>query len=220
MMSIRAVLFDLDGVLIDSMPHHIRAWQQVLSEIGIQVDSLYIRLHEGEKAEATIGRLLHEHGMEMSKDDLEQLIDKKRTLYRKTAPKGLIPGARYTVEKLKAAGIICAIVTGSVRANMTSVLSDDDIALFDPVITAEMYTHGKPHPEPYLTAIKALKLPASDCLVVENAPRGIQSAKAVGIKVVALTVTLPKKYLSEADVICDRHDELLNIVGVKTKQNT
>ncbi|MBU1935964.1 HAD family phosphatase [bacterium] len=213
----RAVLFDLDGVLIDSMPHHISAWQQVLGEIGIQIDSLYIRLHEGEKAEATVGRLLQEHGMEMSDNDLAQLIERKRALYRKTAPQGLIPGARYTVEKMKEAGIRCAIVTGSVRANMTSVLSDDDIALFNPVITAEMYTRGKPHPEPYLKALEEMKLAASDCLVVENAPRGIQSAKAAGIKVAALTVTLPRKYLSEADVICDRHDELLRIVGVETE---
>ena len=215
MNSVRAVIFDLDGVLIDSMPHHIRAWQQILGEIGIQVDSLYIRLHEGEKAEATTRRLLQEHGMEMSDKDLALLIERKRTLYRKTAPQGLMPGARRTVEKLKAAGIPCAIVTGSVRANMTSVLSDDEIALFNPVITAEMYTHGKPHPESYLKALEEIKLQASECLVVENAPRGIQSAKAAGIKVAALTVTLPRKYLSEADVILDYHEELLNIAGLK-----
>ncbi len=214
---VRAVLFDLDGVLIDSMPHHTRAWQQILGEIGIQVDSLYIRLHEGEKAEATTRRLLRENGIEMSDEDLAKLIERKRTLYRETAPQGLIPGARYTVEKLKAAGIHCAIVTGSIRANMTSVLSAEEIALFHPVITAEMYTHGKPHPEPYLKALEEIKLQASECLVVENAPRGIQSAKAAGIKVAALTVTLPRKYLSEADFILDFHEELLNIAGLKSQ---
>lgn len=214
---VRAVLFDLDGVLIDSMPCHEWAWRKVLSEIGIELEPLYIRLHEGEKAEATTRRLLREHGKEMSDADLSVLVERKRTLYRKSAPKGLIPEARQTVEKLLAAGIRCCIVTGSVRANMTSVLTDEEIALFNPVISAEMYKHGKPHPEPYLKGLEALELPASECIVVENAPRGIQSAKAAGIRVVALTVTLPREHLAEADFIFEHHEQILNIVGLESQ---
>ena len=213
---VRAILFDLDGVLIDSMPHHERAWRQVLSEIGIKLDPLYVRLHEGEKAEATVHELLREHGREMSDSEVEILIERKRKLYRTTAPKGLIPGARKTVEKLLDAGIRCSIVTGSVRANMASVLSDEEIALFDPVISAEMYNRGKPHPEPYLKALEKLGLLAEECIVVENAPRGIQSAKAAGIKVIALTVTLPPEHLVEADFIFEHHSNILDIVGIKS----
>jgi beta-phosphoglucomutase len=211
---VRAVLFDLDGVLIDSMPIHEQAWRQVLNEIGIQLDPLYIRLHEGEKAEATVRELLREHGRKMSDSEVSALIERKRGLYRKTAPHGLIPGARRTVEKLRAAGIRCGIVTGSVRSNMASVLTEEEIALFDPVVSAEMYNRGKPHAEPYLRGLELLGLPAQECLVVENAPRGIQSAKAAGIKVAALTLTLPRQYLTEADIILDRHDGLLSYIGL------
>jgi len=217
MSSVRAILFDLDGVLIDSMPIHEQSWRQVLNEIGIQLDPLYLRLHEGEKAEATIRELLGEHGREMSDSEVSELIERKRQLYRKTAPRGLIPGARRTVEKLRAAGIRCGIVTGSVRANMATVLTEEEIALFNPVVTAEMYHRGKPHAEPYLTALESLGLPGKECVVVENAPRGIESAKAAGIKVVALTLTLPREYLTEADIILDRHDELLGYIGLASQ---
>ncbi len=215
MNSVRAVLFDLDGVLIDSMPYHERAWRQVLSEIGIEPPPLYIRLHEGEKAETTVHKLLKEWGRSATDAEVARLIARKRDLYRGMAPRGLIPAARQTVEKLRAARIHCSVVTGSVRANMNGVLTDEEMALFDPIISAEMYLCGKPHPEPYLKALEVLRLPAQDCLVVENAPLGIQSGKAAGIKVVALTVTLPREHLTDADVILDNHEGLLEIIGLK-----
>jgi len=211
---VQAVLFDLDGVLIDSMPSHERAWRQVLGEIGIEPPSLYIRLHEGEKAETTIRRLLREWGIEASDEEVTTLIERKRELYRGMAVRGLIPAARRIAEKFLSAKIHCGIVTGSVRANMNGVMTAEEIALFDPIISAEMCQHGKPHPEPYLKALEVLNLPARECLVVENAPLGIQSAKAAGIRVAALTVTLPREYLTEADVILDHHNELLKVVGL------
>jgi beta-phosphoglucomutase len=198
------------------MPYHERAWQQVLSEIGIHPPPLCIRLHEGEKAEVTVRKLLREWDREASDSEVAALISRKRELYRQTASHGLIPAARRAVEKLLADGIHCSIVTGSVRANMNGVLSAEEIALFHPVVTAEMYDHGKPHPEPYLKAAEALGLSPHECIVVENAPLGIQSAKAAGIKVVALTVTLPREHLEEADVILERHEDLLNIIGLKS----
>ncbi|MBM3324407.1 MAG: HAD family hydrolase, partial [Calditrichaeota bacterium] len=139
---------------------------------------------------------------------------RKRELYRGMAVRGLIPAARRIAEKFLSAKIHCGIVTGSVRANMNGVMTAEEIALFDPIISAEMCQHGKPHPEPYLKALEVLNLPARECLVVENAPLGIQSAKAAGIRVAALTVTLPREYLTEADVILDHHNELLKVVGL------
>ena len=94
MSKIRAVFFDLDGTIIDSMPAHVKAWRKVLSDIGIRLDDLYVELHEGEKAEDTIFRLAEENNLKMSRDDLLGLIESKRKLYRTMAPRGLIPEAR------------------------------------------------------------------------------------------------------------------------------
>lgn len=198
---IKAVLFDLDGVLIDSMPHHVRAWQTVLSEFGIFVSEERLRRHEGEKAKVTIGRIAREHGLDFSDEKLEELVEKKRQIYRKTAPRGMTPTARQTVDTLRECGYETAIVTGSVRPNLEWALSEEERNLFKVIITSEACTNGKPHPEPYLKAAKNLELAAENCLVIENAPLGIQSAKAAGMTCIALTTTLPAEELSQADQI-------------------
>lgn len=198
---IKAVLFDLDGVLIDSMPHHVRAWQTVLSEFGIFVPEERLRRHEGEKAKVTIGRIAGEHGLNFNDQELEELVEKKRKIYRQTAPRGMTPTARRAVDSLRERGYETAIVTGSVRPNLEWALSQEERDLFNAIITSEVYSNGKPHPEPYLKAANILTLEAKDCLVIENAPLGIQSAKAAGMTCIALTTTLPAEELSEADQI-------------------
>ncbi|MBU1983724.1 HAD hydrolase-like protein, partial [bacterium] len=111
----KVVLFDLDGTLIDSMPAHVKAWRTALREIGIELDELYIQLHEGEKAEVTLARLAEEHGLNMSPKQLKDLIKRKRDLYRNDAPTGLNTEARRLVEELCLQEIMCCIVTGSIR---------------------------------------------------------------------------------------------------------
>ncbi|MCB9391809.1 MAG: HAD hydrolase-like protein, partial [Calditrichaeota bacterium] len=132
---IQAVFFDFDGTLIDSMPAHVVAWEKILSEVGITLDDLYFQLNEGEKAEDTIARLLAENGVNYSPQEQEALIERKRALYRKTAPKGLIPEAAELVKELHRRNIACDIVTGSIRSNMDAVLSPKEFSLFRHIYT-------------------------------------------------------------------------------------
>jgi beta-phosphoglucomutase len=210
--NIRAVFFDFDGVLIDSMPAHERAWGKILSSIGIHLDSLYFRLHEGEKADDTVRTLLLEHGVILSEAEQRALIERKRQLYRTFSPKGLIPEARVLVNELRARGVECSIVTGSVRSNMNSVLAEDEFSLFERIISADNYLRGKPEPDPYLMALEQSGFHSGECLVLENAPLGIQSAKAAGLKTIAIAVTLPPEYLRQADEIIFQYQELLKFL--------
>ena len=204
----KAVIFDLDGVLIDSMPHHVRAWQEVFRSFGVELPAEELRMHEGEKARITIGRLARKHGLSFDDDELEQLVEQKRQIYRRSAPRGLRPMAQQIVRLLLKRGFRLAIVTGSVRPNLEWTLSPAELALFQTIVTSEECRNGKPSAEPYLLAAERLHLQPSLCLVIENAPLGIQSAKAAGMKCVAITTTLPGEFLHEADWILPDLDSL------------
>lgn len=209
---IKAVFFDFDGTLIDSIPAHVIAWEQILGEIGIHLDDHYVQMNEGERAEDTVARLLAEHGLDYSAEQQEALIEKKRMLYRSMAPKGLIPEAVEILRELNRRGIACDIVTGSIRSNLEAVMSDEEFALFRHIYTPAEYGKGKPAPDPYTTALRGSGLSAEECLVLENAPLGIRSAKAAGLRTAAITTTLPPQYLSEADHVIHGFAEFLPLL--------
>ena len=199
--SFSAVIFDLDGVLIDSMPSHVQAWQEVFQKLGIHLPADEIRMHEGEKAKITIRRFVRKHNLTLSDGELDELIARKRQIYRTMAPQGLRPNARVFVESVRHKGIKTAIVTGSVRTNLDWTLNASEQALFDVIVTSELCEQGKPHPEPYLKAARELEVLPDRCLVIENAPLGIRSAKAAQMTCLAITTTLPAEMLQEADFI-------------------
>jgi len=118
------------------------------------------------------------------------------------------PVAKKAIETCRKMGLKTAIVTGSVRSNLEWTLSDEERAMFDVILSSEYYSKGKPHPEPYLNAARQLGFPPEACLVVENAPLGIQSAKAAGMFCVAITTTLPASDLKDADLVVPDIDRL------------
>ncbi len=210
---IHAVLFDLDGVLIDSMPHHVKAWKEEFAAWGVEIDSLIFRTREGEKAGATLEYAAKEHGLELTPDEQHRFIESKRSRYRKDAPDRMVDGAVVVLESLRHMGIKTAMVTGSIRRNLEHAVPENERKLFDVIITSDLCQQGKPHPEPYLRAAEALDIPPEHCMAVENAPLGIQSAKAAGAFTLAITNTLPIEYLQDADKIIDDLADVLSQDG-------
>lgn len=209
---IHAVFFDFDGVLVESMLAHARAWRETLNDVGLPIDEQYIMLHEGEKAVDTVSRLLRDNGQRADDDRVQELIKSKTVRYRNYAPHGLVPEARSLTDELKRRGIRCWVVTGSRRMNVQAVISPEEEALFEEILSAENYERGKPDPAPYLAALDRSGLQADECLVLENAPLGVQSATAAGLKTIAITTTLPPEHLSGADEIISSYDELLKFI--------
>jgi beta-phosphoglucomutase len=207
------VLFDLDGVLIDSPDVHARAWAEVFRPYGIELPPLRLHREEGRTSLEIGRRIVRDYQLDLNDGELEKLIERKRSIYRRNSPDGMRLDARTAIRELKTLGWKVGLVTGSVRKNLESALPPDEINLFDLVVTAESYIHGKPNPEPYLKACEIGELDHERSVAIENAPLGIASARAAGLRVVALTSTLPEAELSGADAVIDDLTVLPRLLG-------
>jgi len=211
----KAVLFDMDGVLIDSLPVHVKSWQYVFKDYYIDIEPLEILEREGEKAEETGRIIAGKRGLKLSTQELAELLRKKRAFYAEHAPKGILPGADELLKLLKSRGCRLALVTGSILKNLDRVLKKEEKELFDTIVTSDIVKNSKPHPEPFLTAARNLFLDRQDCVVIENAPLGIEAAKSADMKVIAITSTLEKKYLKGADWVVESLSEILEIIEIQ-----
>lgn len=195
------VLFDWDGVLLDSMPDHVQAWQKVMSRYGIEVDPLEIYLQEGATSMEIAAELVRRHNMAASPELVQQLVNRKRDAYLVDNHAAMFEGVTEVLDYLQENRYRLAIVTSSVRSQIAPLLHPELLAYFQSVVTADDVDYGKPDPQPYIRAAQRLNCAPRDLLVVENAPLGIMSARAAGMKVVALTSTLGRHHLRMADAI-------------------
>ncbi|MDK9700781.1 MAG: HAD hydrolase-like protein [bacterium] len=160
----RAILFDLDGVLITSLENHFFTWSTVLSDQGISVTRRDIALGEGEKAEVSMRRFFQEKaGITPSDEFVMELVNRKRKLYRENSPPQINPEAHGLLQKLKASNVLLGLVTGSARVNLESSLIPEEIALFSAIVSGEENLPGKPDPAPYLEAMKRLHCEPAEC---------------------------------------------------------
>ncbi|MCU0775970.1 MAG: HAD family phosphatase [Ideonella sp.] len=186
-----ALLFDLDGTLIDSMPHHHEAWVAWHARRARPLDAdAFFR--------ATAGRTNAEILAEMfpgeAADTITAMADEKEGLYRAIAATrlALVPGARAFMEAARAAGLPLAVCTASTPENMALAFVRFPIDRWaDTVVSPADGLRGKPHPDLFLEAARRLGVPAGECLVFEDAPLGIEAARRAGMRAVALTTTLP-----------------------------
>lgn len=202
----------MDGVLVDSQPNHVKAWQRVFADRGMALDPLLPLQREGEKALDTCAWICGRLGLDWTRAERERLVAEKRAHFRSLAGTRVFPGVPAVVAGLAERGVPAALVTGSTVVNARAIVPVDVWAQFAARIAAEDVTHGKPHPEGYLKGCAALGLDPGDCLAVENAPFGVQAARAAGCRVLALTTTLPPSWLAGADEIGERHERVLEMV--------
>lgn len=199
--NIKAVLFDMDGIIVDSMPYHFISWFEALQEYGVSVSPLDIYEKEGEKSDICIKYFFAKKSVELDNQKIKEVLSLRNKIFQKYFKLHLFTGIENVLKKLKQQGYLVAIVTGSNRNKVFSMLPKNIFSIFDVIISADMLKKGKPFPEPYLMAAKKLKVKPSQCIVIENAPYGVQSAKAAKMYCIAITTSLPKQYLKQADKI-------------------
>jgi beta-phosphoglucomutase len=213
---IQGVLFDLDGVIVDTIHYHYLAWKHMFERRGGTVNENTILLHEGRNSREILPILMKETGVDIPQEQQQQFIDEKRAYYRSIVDVKQYPGAFDVIDELKSRGHKVALVTACALKNMQHSLNNAQQAHFDFIITGDELPRAKPFPDPYLKAAAQLGLEPSHCLVVENAPLGIEAARNAGMYCVALETTLGKEYLSSADCILQSIEELLNLPILKS----
>ncbi len=205
---LKAVLFDYDGVLVDSMSYHVEAWQTVFREVNLEIQPEAVYLTEGSRSIELARNIFSERHLEITEEELSKFVDKKQRVYQQITKAKLTDGAEVLITKLRGERLRIGLVTGSTRFNVQVTLPPPILSQFDIIITGDETQNGKPHPEGYLNAARALRVKPEECLVIENAPFGIQAAKNAGMKVAALTVTLDRTQLDGADFYAKGLSEL------------
>ncbi|EDY21490.1 HAD-superfamily hydrolase, subfamily IA, variant 3 [Chthoniobacter flavus Ellin428] len=202
-------LFDWDGVIIDSSTHHEESWERLAREIAKPLPEGHFKMSFGRKNEFIIPEIL-----DWTKEEtrIRELSLRKEALYREVvAERGVepLPGVRTWLDRLREAGIPCAIGSSTHLANIQLSLGMIGLGeYFSAMVTSEDVKHGKPHPDVFLTAAAKLGAEPTRCVVFEDALVGIQAARAGGMKVVGVATTHPPEELAMADVVVHRLDEL------------
>ncbi len=195
----RGVIFDMDGVLINSEPIHCRAFQEVLAACGVTL---------------TERQYFTEYIVYSDREVLERLLPPGQSLDGAVAAKeqcylrllsGGVPAFPDGLALLaKSQGWRIGLATGSNRREAELALRALGIRQrFACILAREDYERGKPNPEPYLRAAQALGLPPSRCIVIEDTPGGVRAARAAGMMTVAVTHSCPREQLGEAHLVVD-----------------
>lgn len=203
----KAVLFDYDGVLADTMQDMYTAWSFALNVYKkVKVSKTFFFLLEGMPAKRMSEKLVKKYNID--KNVIPDIIKQKEDYYFKNNKFKLNDKTIRIVNYLKLRGVLTAIVSGAPRRRIYKMLSSSILSTFDTIVTSDDVRRGKPDPEPFLTAVKKLKVKKKYAIVVENAPLGIESAKKAGIYCIAVESTLQKKYLLKADKVLKDFDDV------------
>ena len=205
----KAVLFDFDGVIGKTMEDSCRAWDEACGEFGLSFDPEEFYLCEGMKSSEYAGRLVKRHGRDAA--EAEKLVARKNEIYSSNNQFSFYVGIESLVERLRDDGIKVGVVSGGSRRRLLSGRSGDLLKRCDTVVTGDELEQGKPSPEGYMRAAHELKVCPADCLVIENAPLGIESAKSAGMRCIGVCSTLSSNHLREADEVVTDHTELVRL---------
>ena len=211
--ALAAVLFDMDGVVIDSMGEHARAWIEAAGHYGIQVTDEDVFKREGEQGIVTARDFLAKlEGARATKKTAQELLNMKEEIFKNSSKIRPFAGIEKVLDELKSRGFKLGLVTGTSSGELARVLPEKIAARFDTVVSGDSVKRGKPYPDPYLFACMNLGVKPKDAIAIENAPYGVKSAKSAGVFCIAITTYLLPAELEGADIIINSHGEIVPTV--------
>ena len=199
----------MDGVLTDSMPYHALAMKKVFSELDITIDMQDIYEREGEKTVDVVNFLLEKGTDDSSVYDRIDIVGKYIAKFGHIAEIRVFEGMKDCLQALKT-NFLLAVVSGSDKPIVYDIMQNEFAGIFDVIVTGDDVQRGKPSPDPYLKAVAMLKVRKDECIVVENAPMGVDSALSAGLCCIAVPTYLAPEKLSRANLLIPDHGELVN----------
>lgn len=200
---LKSVIFDMDGVLYDSMPAHDKSWKQTIEELGLKYEPFEFYLQEGRIGKSTINDIFQRNlQRDATVEEENNIYSRKSELFQQYNTNGILPHADDLLNLVKEKKLTPVLVTGSGQPSLLDKLDHHFPGIFNPdtMVTAFNVTKGKPDPEPYIMGLKkGNNLLPNQAIVIENAPLGIKSAVGAGIFTIAVnTGPLQDKVLTDA----------------------
>jgi len=203
---VKAVLWDLDGVLVDSAAFHFQAWRALLASLGRELSEADFRRTFGLRNDAILSDLVGD----LPPAEVERLAARKEELFRQAARGNIeaLPGALVLLRLLRERGLRLALVSSTPRANIELVLSSLGLeTAFDVVVGEEDVKQGKPDPEGFLLAAERLGVSSGECVVIEDAPVGVEAAKRGGMRCMGVSRNRPRDALAKADLVVENLED-------------
>lgn len=201
--SIQALLWDLDGVIVNSGEYHYEAYRELLSGMGYELsrEDYFQRLFGRRNFD-----ILRDIVGDRPQDEIERLAGRKEEIFRRRAAGHLraLPGAADLLRDAHSAGLRQAIVSSTPRQNIAFVLAALGLTEpFQAIVGEEDVSRGKPDPEGFVVAAGRLRVRPGRCVVLEDAPEGVAAGKAAGMRCIGVATTRPPERLTQADLIVD-----------------
>lgn len=200
----KAIIFNMNGVIIDNFPIYASAWGKAFLSIGIKINDRDVYLRKEENSKRIVKDILEEKGIEVSEERIKKVIEEKEMKFNDNFEIKLFPGVKKFLKELKKEGFILGLVSSGTKEKADDILFQTGLSNFFNVTIAGMS-------DPYLNALEEFKkfdIYVEDCIVVENSPSGIRLAKETGLECIALTTSLPRDYLTDADLIVDSIEDI------------
>ena len=201
----KAVLFDFDGTLADTMQKHLIAWQKALSPYHINISSDDYFPLEGMGMRELAFKFTQK--LSITETQINELVEEKKRIYKSQNQElKFYDGVFDLLNNLAQKNIKIGIVTAGHMDQLVGTVGNEFLAHFDAIVTGEIVLKNKPYPDPYLLGAEKIQVNPDACIVIENAPMGIKAAKAAKMYCIAIASTLPQGNLSLADeVVSDFH---------------
>jgi len=199
----RAVIWDMDGVIADTAPYHLKAWQHVFQKRGVNFTGTEFRRYFGQRNDTIARKVL---GEDLPMSEVDTITSEKEENFRYSIRQDItpFPGTVNLIKSLKEKGFNLAVASSAPRENIRLILKGLDISdYFQAIVWGREVKEGKPSPQGFLLAAEKLGVVPENCVVVEDAVAGVAAAKRAGMRCIAVTNTHPEENLKEADLIVD-----------------